>query len=129
MWKGRLQLPRDLDFDLTNLGAALIISLDGDQDGVLALEQAHQIINANQHIINASATLLISKISYICLDLKDVGPFLISLISHVNMTTSFSVVSPRLSKSIGIILPIYPSIHPERSERTSVWTNLSCVFM
>ena len=41
-----------LTSDLTNLGAALIISLDGDQDGVLSLDEAHQIIN-HQRIINA----------------------------------------------------------------------------
>eukprot|EP00435_Cladocopium_sp_Y103_P072474 s188_g40.t1 len=39
LWKGSLQLPRDLGFDLMNLGAALIISLDGDQDGVLSLDE------------------------------------------------------------------------------------------
>eukprot|EP00438_Fugacium_kawagutii_P001134 Skav218125 [mRNA] locus=scaffold759:286187:292201:- [translate_table: standard] len=39
LWRGNLRLPREVELDLTNLGAALIISLDDDQDGVLSLDE------------------------------------------------------------------------------------------
>lgn len=39
LWKGNLRLPREVELDLTNLGAALVTNLDDDQDGVLSLDE------------------------------------------------------------------------------------------